>query len=49
MVTYRVNFNHSPKSIFGEARDGGKKIPCGAFIEEVRGQARLSSKENPDK
>ena len=43
MGTYRVDFNHSPESIFGEARDGCKEIPCGAFSEGAQCQVRLSS------
>ena len=31
MWTYRVNFNDSLESIFGEARDGCEEIPCGAY------------------
>jgi hypothetical protein len=35
---YRIDFNYSPEPILGEARDGGKKIPRGAWNAVIIGR-----------
>jgi hypothetical protein len=35
---YRIDFNYSPESVLGEARNGCKKIPCGAWKAVVIGE-----------